>query len=487
MAALGVTGLCSVMTPAVASVFDFGASAEKPNVVIIYMDDMGWGDITSYNRDSKINTPNIDQIALEGMRFTDAHTPSSVCTPSRYGLITGEYGWRSDLKKGVTYDDPLIIPEGKSTIASMLKREGYSTAAIGKWHLGLGKGKYGKDKTDFNNITRGVNDVGFDYWYGISASLDIAPYGYIENDKLVEPLSEHINASDFARNGGVGFWREGDISPSFNHKETLPHIVDKAEQYLEGAAKKKEPFLLYLPFTSPHTPWIPSDEFRGKTSVGPYGDFIYQIDHHVGEINNKLKELGLDENTLLIVSSDNGSHWNPEDIKRWNHRANGPWRGMKADIYEGGHRVPLIVKLPKTIPAGTVSDENVSMVDMYATVADLIDVELKDDEALDSYSILPAMTQKIGTSAIREATVYHSYRGMFAIQKGKWKLIEGKGSGGFWDKDGTASYYPDGQLYNLSSDPKEENNLYNQYPEVVSELQSLLNQYREEGHSRPLK
>lgn len=462
----------------------------KPNIVVILADDMGIGDLGVYNAESKIPTPNMDAIANNGIRFTDAHTPSAVCTPTRYGLLTGRYAWRTHLKRGVLYgESPALIEEGRTTIQSMLQKQGYSTAGIGKWHLGLGNNK----KTDYSQpLTPGPISSGFDYYFGIPASLDMAPYLYFENEQVVQAATEQVERSKRARAGGKGAWRPGAIAPDFKHIEVLPTLATKAETYIaERGQNPQQPFFLYMPLPSPHTPWVPTEEFRGKSKAGIYGDFVYQTDDVVGRVMAALKENDLAKNTLIIVTSDNGSHWFEAETNKYGHHANGDFRGIKADIYEGGHRVPFVASWPNNIPAGSVSHENFSLVDLLATFAAMTGAELPNNAGEDSYNQLRSLQGESSGQPIREATVYHSLRGMFAIQKGPWKFIDGQTSGGFKgpqelkevQKDPSA---PAGQLYNLDTDLSESNNLYTQHPEKVAELKALLSRYQEQGYSRPL-
>lgn len=468
---------------------------QRPNIVIILADDLGYGDLGIYNSDSKIPTPNMDDIAQQGIRFTDAHTPSAVCTPTRYGLLTGRYAWRSRLKRGVLFgESPALIEEGRMTIQSMLQDKGYTTAGIGKWHLGLGSGLGNNGKTDYSQaLNPGPISSGFDYYFGIPASLDMPPYLYFENEKVVQTPTAQVARGNLARYGGDGFWREGAIAPDFSHLEVLPTLAHKAEAYIADRGKQSEqPFFLYMPLPSPHTPWVPKPEFRGKSDAGVYGDFVHQSDDVIGRITKALKDNGLADNTLVIVTSDNGSHWKPTDIEQFNHLSNAHWRGMKADIYEGGHRVPFIASWPKNIPAGSISDENLSLVDLLATFAAIVDSDLPDNAAEDSYNQLATLTGNIAQQSIREATIYHAVGGMFAIQKGPWKYIQGQTSGGFGSKAQRRKLLkanpnlPAGQLYNLALDPSEATNLYLEKPEKVAQLKALLNRYQEQGYSRPL-
>ncbi|UCG85720.1 MAG: arylsulfatase [Gemmatimonadota bacterium] len=460
---------------------------ELPNIVFILADDLGYGDPGSYNASSSIPTPNIDRLAGEGLRFTDAHTPSAVCSPTRYGILTGRYAWRTRLRSGVLWGySPALIEDDRLTVASLLQRHGYRTAAVGKWHLGLGSG----DSTDYSQPLRpGPNDVGFDYFFGIPASLDMVPYVYVENDRVVAEPTDSIGASAMRRSGGNGFWRGGAIAPGFRHIEVLPTLTDRAVAFIEEQESSARPFFLYLAFSAPHTPWLPTAEFVGRSAAGPYGDFVAQVDAAIGSVLNALTRSGMDDNTLVFVTSDNGAHWLASDIQEHGHRANGALRGQKADIWEGGHRVPFIARWPGRIAAGSSSDETISLVDLLATVADILSEELPQNAGEDSYSMLPILLGTELQSPLREATVHHSLTGVFAIRQGPWKLILGRGSGGFSEPQALvpAPGEPDGQLYNLEDDPGETVNLYSVHPDIVSRLRTLLDRYRGSGRSAPVR
>lgn len=457
-----------------------------PNVIVILADDLGYGDVGCYNPQSKAPTPHLDRLAAQGMRFTDSHSPSSVCTPTRYALLTGRYCWRSRLTKGVLQGyAPMLLEPGRLTIGSMLQSRGYATAAIGKWHLGFGDA----ERVDyFKPLRPGPNDVGFDYFFGIPASLDIEPYVYIENDRCVEPPTETIEGSGLDRKPGYAFWRAGAIAPGFRHVEVLPKLGEKAVQYIEGRASEPgQPFFLYMPLTSPHTPWLPTQEFVGRSGAGPSGDFVTQTDHVIGQVMEAVRRIGAEENTIVIVTSDNGSFWTPEEILQYGHRANGDWRGQKSDLYEGGHRVPFLVRWPARVKAGQVSSQLTTHTDILATVAQIIAAPLPPDAAEDSFSFLHAMEGRAAPPHARRSAVHHSGQGRFAFRAGDWKLIEGLGSGGFTPpanpkpKPGD----PAGQLYNLADDPGEQNNLYDHHPQVVGELTRQLDEVRNRPGTRP--
>jgi len=461
-----------------------GLPAKKPNIVVILADDLGYGDVACLNADSRIPTPNIDRIAGEGIRMTDAHSPSAVCTPTRYGLLTGRYCWRTRLKSGVLwgYSPNLIAPQ-RLTIASMLKQHGYHTACVGKWHLGLGD----REKTDYTQPFRpGPNDLGFDYFFGIPASLDMEPYCYVENDRPTMALTEKVAAS---KRWEGGFWRAGPVAPDFKHGEVLSTITEKAVGFIDGhvSADTGQPLFLYFALTAPHTPIMPEERFKGQSGAGDYGDFVVQVDWSVGEILKALDRHGLSDDTLLIVTSDNGSDLRHESRERYDHRSSYHFRGQKADAWDGGHRIPFIARWPGHIQAGNASDETVCLTDIMATCAAVVDEPLPDNAAEDSYDILPALTGLSLAGPIREATIHHSVDGMFAIRHGRWKLILGRGSGGFTkpQRITPGPGEPVGQLYDLETDIGEQNNLYPERPEVVARLTALLDKYRAQGHSHP--
>lgn len=459
---------------------------KPPHIVFILADDMGYGDLGSFNPDSKIPTPNMDRIAAEGMRFTDAHSPSSVCTPTRYAFLTGRYAWRTSLKRGVTWGyDPLLVETDRVTIPSMLKAQGYTTVGVGKWHLGLGD----QERLDYSQpLVPGPNAVGFDYYFGIPASLDMEPYVYFENERVVELPTDSVGPSGYEYGGP--YWRAGPMAPGFRHIDVQPDITEKAVAQIEAHARERvdQPLFLYVPFASPHTPWLPTDEFRGTSEAGEYGDFVVMVDDAIGQIMAALDRTNMADETLLVVTSDNGSFWVQNDIERYNHLSNGTLRGMKADIWEGGHRVPFLVRWPGIVPANSTNDQTIAHTDMLATFAAVSGATLPTNAGEDSYNLLPALQDPALEAPIREATVHHSVSGVFAIRQGPWKLIFGRGSGGFTQpaviEPGPGE--PTGQLYNLETDPGETTNVYLDEPEVVARLQALLEHYQQDGASRSL-
>ncbi len=460
-----------------------GAAGSLPNIVFVLADDLGWGDLDSYNSFSAIPTPNANRLASEGIRFTDMHSPSAVCTPTRYGILTGRYCWRSRLKKGVLWGyDPNLIEDGRMTLPGMLKSRGYYTAGFGKWHLGLGN----RPKTDYTQPLRpGPLDHGFDYYFGIPASLDMDPYLYFENDKVVEQPTAHTDGSKSPR--GV-FWRPGPIAPHMKLEEVLPTVVDKAVGVIRERAKTpSQPFFLYVALTGPHTPWLPLPKYRGRSRAGDYGDFVNEVDDMLGRIMQALDQTNQSGNTLLVFTSDNGADWKIEDKARYAHRADGPWRGEKADIWDGGHRIPFLARWPGHIRPASVSNQLGCLTDFMSTAAGVTGVKLPRNAAEDSYDLLPAL---LGTATrpIRDAIVHHSNMGMFAIRQSNWKLELGLGSGGFSAPQTIeqAPGGPAGQLYDLSKDPDEKYNLYQKYPAVVDRLSTLLERYKKQGYSRPM-
>ena len=467
-----------------------------PNIVYILADDMGYGDLSALNPSSGIKTPNMDKIINEGIHFTDAHSNSSVCTPTRYGILTGRYAWRSRLKDGVLwgYDQPLIEAE-RETVASYLKANGYNTACIGKWHLGLGWQtkdknrpivKYEWDKVfnkgddsnvDFSKTVSGPNTLGFDYSYIIPASLDMTPYLYLENEKAVELPTAYTEGKNQEKDGRGVIWRPGEVAPNFLFDDVLNNLTKKTVSYIENQKQEEKPFFVYFPLTAPHTPWLPTGNANCKSKAGRYGDFVTMVDNTVGDIIEVLEKTGKADNTLIIVTSDNGSHWTPNDKEQYAHRANYVFKGQKADVYEGGHHIPYIAKWPDNIKPGSSSKQVICTTDLLATVSVIVGQPLSAKSGEDSYNMLPAY---LGTSKdiqIRDYTIHHSLNGFFSIRKGKWKLTTKLGSGGFStpaeisEEKGGAK----GSLYNIEEDIAETSNLYNENPKIVEELMALLN------------
>lgn len=467
----------------------------RPNIVVILADDLGIGDPTCYNRESKIQTPNVDRIAREGMRFSDVHSASSVCTPTRYAILTGRYAWRTRMKSGVLQGySRALIEARRPTVASLLRDAGYVTAAFGKWHLGFQefdpRESESKQLVEYARPLRpGPMTIGFDKFFGIPASLDMPPYLFVENDHPVEMPTATIGDSGDAKYARGPFWRGGAIAPSFRHADVLPRITERAVAFIDRQAKSgpHKPFFLYFALTAPHTPYLPSHSFRGQSGAGDYGDFVSMVDASVGEILSGLERNRLTDQTFVIMTSDNGARWTPEEIRQFGHRSNLNNRGQKSDIFEGGHRIPFLARWPGKIRAGSTSDELGCLVDLLATCAAVAGVPLPTNAAEDSFSLLPAILSQPLDRPIRDAVVHHSGGGMFAIRSGDWKLVLGLGSGGFTrpafvnPKPGE----PAGQLYNLATDRQETMNVYAQHPEIVRSLTEKLQRIQRAGRSRP--
>lgn len=470
------------------------APNDRPNIIFILADDLGYGDPHCYNPDSKIPTPNLDRLAAQGMRFTDAHSGSAVCTPTRYGVLTGRYAWRTRLKRGVLWGvSPHLIDPKRTTVASFLRSQGYFTACIGKWHLGMDWSTLdGEPLTDAMNqdvtkvdydqpVTNGPNAVGFDSFFGIPASLDMLPYCYLQDDRVVAAPTDIIAASS-----GLRMWRGGPIAPGFEHIQVMPTLMDKAIDFLDeqAATNPPRPFFLYLPLTAPHTPVVPTEEFIGASEAGPYGDFVVQVDASIGRVLDALTRNDQANNTLIIVTSDNGSTMTRQSTAQYAHQANHIYRGRKSDAWEGGHRVPFIARWPGVIAEGSTCQQTIWLGDFLATCAAILGEELANDVGEDSVSLLPLFQGNRSERLAERSIVHHSVNGTFAIRRGPWKLILARGSGGWSLPEAKVpTDAPAGQLYNLERDPTEMTNLYDQYPEIVDQLTLTLTQYKETGRS----
>ncbi len=463
----------------------------RPNLVYILADDMGFGDLSCLNADSKIRTTHLDRLAREGMIFRDAHASSAVCTPSRYSILTGRYNWRSILKAGVTLGySEAIIEKDRTTVAGFLRDHGYTTGCIGKWHLGWSWANSGdSDATvDFTQpIQEGPTTRGFDYFFGISASLDMAPYVYVENDRVTAvPIDETPGSS------GKRFWRPGPIAPDFDFEQVLPTLTRKAIGFIEEQAADEKPFFLYYPLPAPHTPILPLPQFQGESGTNDYGDFCLQVDDTVGQLMATVDSLGIGDNTIFIFASDNGCSPMADfpELAQAGHHPSYIFRGHKADIYEGGHRIPLLVRWPDAIGGHGVCDQTVCLADLFATMAEVVGGILPDTAGEDSVSNLPLWRGEADHRSLREATVHHSVNGSFSIRKGQWKLELCPDSGG-WSfpvpgRD-EVSGLPPMQLYDLAADISERRNVFDEHPQVVAELQALLTRYIREGRSTPGK
>lgn len=490
------------------------ADEQRPNIVVILADDLGYGDVQPNNAVSKIPTPTFNRLAREGVTFTDAHSGSGVCTPTRYGLVCGRYAWRTHLKRGVLggYSKPLISRD-QQTIGVVLKSAGYHTGCIGKWHLGLGWqwketlpeniNNFGiagqKGMVDYAQaLTDGPTHHGFDECYIIPASLDMSPYVYIKNDRVTSIPDNMIDATPFPN-----YYRKGEISSNFQHVQCLSHLMGKANDFIREQSKTDKPFFLYFPMPAPHKPVIPMDSFLGKTELGPYGDFVAQVDWTVGEVLKTLDETHTAQNTLLIVTSDNGSfmrrydqadekdHVDDDAIQGYraeNHRANGYLRGTKADVYEAGHRVPFFVRWPGKVKPGGTSARVICHTDILATVAEAGGAVFQSTKSEDSFSFLQsALANPTSAAKPRPRVINHSSAGMFAIRDRNWKLILGDGSGGRQLPKGKAFQKPY-QLYNLDSDLGEQHNLIGQHSKMEQNLIQVFERIAHgDQHSPPKK
>jgi arylsulfatase A-like enzyme len=474
----------------------------RPNIIYIMADDMGFGDPGCYGADL-IPTPNMDRIASQGTRFTDAHSSSAVCTPSRYGVLTGRYCWRTIRKRGVGggFSLPLIDPS-RTTVASLLKSSGYATGAVGKWHVGL-EWQLKEKKTppspykDIHSLhdmpwedigivdyTRpflgGPTSLGFDYFFGIAGSLDMPPYAFLENDRTVGlPTVEKdpYNAQQ----------KKGFMTPGWRDEEVDTTFAEKAVQWIEDQhrANRDQPFFLYLTPSAPHRPCMPPARFRGASRAGPRGDMVHVVDWMVGEIDDKLEQLGLRDNTLLIVTSDNGARSCDVDGNTYGHKSCGELRGFKTDIWEGGHREPFIARWPNVVQPGSECNDPLCLTDLMATCADITGQALPYNAGEDSSSFLKALKGEENRDR-RRAVVHHSSRGVFAVREENWKAIFSLGSGGSSkprDPDPVPEG-PRGQLYDMSEDWRETDNLWLDKPDVVERLTSVMTRSYESERTR---
>jgi len=469
------------------------AQNREPNILIILADDMGIDSVAALNPKSNIPTPNIDKLIQQGMVFSDAHSGSAVCTPTRYGILTGRYAWRSRLKRGIVGKwERSLIEDNRLTIPAMLNQEGYTTACIGKWHLGWNWPKKGggytsrQNEIDFSGrIGGGPLGCGFNTYFGDDVP-NWPPFAWIENDRLLEMPTEKLSFSaKYHSNPGVG-------AKDWKLEAVLPTITEKSVNFIKSQSENKKPFFLYFAMTSPHSPIAPSKEFLGKSGISRYADFLMETDWSVGQVLKALDDSGLADNTLVFFTADNGTSpiCDFAGLKKHGADIQNHWRGMKADGYEGGHRVPFIVRWPGRIKAGTKSDQVISLVDIMATCADVLRFNMPDNAAEDSVSLLPVLDGEPLKGNLHKAIICHSVSGVFIVRKGKWKLQFSAGSGGWSrpkDADELKKGKPKWQLYNLDNDPKETNNIVNEYPEVVSDLKAILKKQVEEGRSTPGK
>jgi len=474
------------------------AEPAKPNILILYADDLGFGDLRCYNPDSKIPTPNLDRLAATGARFTDGHSSSGICTPSRYALLTGRHHWRDFHGIVGPFGGSVFKPE-RTTLPEMLKSKGYHTACIGKWHLGWDwnaiRRKRGNSPDDFDwsqKIPGGPIAHGFDHYFGDTV-INFPPYAWIEDDKLTQAPDTMMDTKSWPKIKEGGWeCRPGPMVTGWNPYDVLPTLGDKAVEYIASHKGKAEPFFLYFAFPSPHAPIIPNDEFGGKSEAGPYGDFVVESDHIAGRILNALDEAGMTGNTIVVFSADNGpeiyAYRRDARFGRWSSH---PLRGLKRDIYEGGHHVPYLIRWPGVTKPGSVKKALVSQIDLYATFADALGYALPDDAAEDSHTMLPYL--KGESDIVRASHVHNTKAGEYAIRDGDWLLINAKD--GYtvhvrkdWER--RHNYPPSDdtpvELYNLAEDIGQRKNLAAKHPDKVKEMQTLLNQICENGRTRPV-
>jgi arylsulfatase A len=469
----------------------------KPNIIIFYADDMGYGDLAIQNPQSKIPTPNLDQLAKEGMLMTDAHSSSGICTPSRYALLTGRYHWR-DFNDIVHSMGPSVFKENQVTLPKILKENGYHTAAIGKWHLGWDweairkkdftqKEKIIRRKKEFEiwpaqaydwnkKISGGPLSVGFDSYFG-DGTINFPPYTWIKNDKVTEAPTITLQhpKKEFALEGNWEL-RPGPSVKDWDFYKVLPTVTKSAVTFIKKQEKAKKPFFLYMAFPSPHAPIIPNKEFRGQSKAGPYGDYMYQTDDAVGQILEALKAIKADENTIVIFTSDNGSEkYAYERIKNYKHNSSNPFRGVKRDVYEGGHHIPFIVKWPNKIKSGTINNQLFSQIDLLHTLTTIAKIDLPKGLQHDSYNFSDVWLTN-NTKPIRENLVHNTWATKYAIRKGDWLYLN--------NKDGYHTRIPKWfsenqhientndtvQLFNLKKDIGQTINLSSKFPNKVKEL-----------------
>ncbi|MBC8354480.1 MAG: arylsulfatase [Planctomycetes bacterium] len=467
-------------------------AAERPNVIVVMADDLGIGDVSPTNPNCKIKTPHLQKMANEGLTFLDAHTPSSVCTPTRYGLLTGRYNWRSTLARGVLSGrSEHLIPADRPTLGHLMRGAGYHTAMIGKWHLGWDWHKV-DGKIDFTKAVKNGPDInGFDSYYGHCGSLDMPPYVWVDTGRITALPDREEGVTK--QEDRYGWYRKGPIGSDFHIDEVLPHLFDKSMRHVKARAqdaKSDKPFFLYLALPAPHTPIVPVPPFKDASGLNAYADFVMQVDHHMGELLTMLEEAGLDKNTLVIFTSDNGC--SPEGnfalLKEHGHDPSAGYRGHKADIYEGGHRVPFVARWPGHIEAGRTTKALACLTDVYSTLEAITDQPRKNLGGEDGFSLLPVFNG--GDTSGRDALISHSIGGSFAIRQGPWKLCLSAGSGGWSaprEAEAKKQGLPSMQLFNLESDPSEKKNLVDAKPEQVKALLRLLDEQINNGRCTPGK
>jgi arylsulfatase A len=481
------------------------AEPTPPNIVILYADDMGFGDLGANNPDSKIPTPNLDQLAAQGMRFTDAHSSSGVCTPSRYAMLTGRFHWRKFHGIVNSFDSP-ALDDTEVTLPEMLKQHGYRTACVGKWHLGWNWSDIQKpdakptsdsktrnkvfapDAFDWTKpISGGPLSHGFDYYFGDDVP-NFPPYAWFENDRVITNPSEPLTITPQTKEGS---WeaRPGPMTPGWDFYAVVPQITDKAVEWIGKQRGQEGPFLLYSPFNSPHAPIVPTEAYIGKSQAGGFGDFMTQTDAEVGRILRALDENGFTDNTLVIFTADNGAeHYAYDRIRNFQHRSSGPLRGVKRDLYEGGHRVPFVVKWPGAVKAGSVSDALISQVDLFATIAAIVGHSLPSGIAEDSYDMSDVWKQH--SASPRRSIVHNTMADAYAVRHDHWLFVANKTGAHskvpawFDEENGYSKHEHPGELYDLRADLTQKHNLYASEPAKVKELTELLESIRANGQVR---
>ena len=487
----------SILTATVTLMAAACAIAAQPNVVYILADDMGPGDVMAYNTDCRFPTPHLDRMAAEGMKFMDAHSSSGVCTPTRYGILTGRYSWRtSTLKNGVTGGhSPHLIDPNRETVASFLKKHGYATACIGKWHLGMDWAstdgeqivKTAPKNVDFTKpIQNGPLDVGFDYYFGISASLNMDPHAYIEGREIQGTL-EFLKDGEAIKARGFTGAKPGWAAKEFVQSRVLPDFAKKTCEWIRE--NKDRPFFVYMPLNSPHSPIVPSRAFAGKSQLSPHGDFCMETDWAVGQVLNTLDALNIAHNTMVIFTADNGTSPRAklEQMQAQGHYSSWIYRGLKGTTWEGGQRVPFLVRWPNTVKPGTVSNAVICTTDLMATCAQLLNAKLAHNMAEDSVSFLRALKGEPIPGMAGRGVVHHSDAGIFAIRLGTWKLLFDNrgGSRRKNPKDKPVVNSANFLLFDMDRDAVESTNVSAEHPEVVESLKKLLAEYINNGRSTP--
>lgn len=495
---LMMTG-CDIMEP----------KRNQPNIVLIYADDLGYGDVGCYNPDSKIKTPNIDRLSQEGVLFTDAHSPDGICSPSRYGILTGRYSWRTAIKSGNPAPGAQPwINEGRTTIASMLRDQGYNTAVIGKWGLGSDwsaaakEGRKGLDispaSIDYSKPIYSGKPFGFEYeevhlWYGKAMYQRKYPCHDVPGSKETKDGGRWYFKNGLSQGGDPKF-------DEFDMEEAQMHYIRRSVEYINAAGKNQnikefslkanQPFFLYYAPHIPHYPHVPAPQFQGTSEVGLYGDFVQELDWAVGQILDALSRNNILDETIIVFTSDNGPESQVFDyINQYGHRSMKDFRGVKRDLYQGGHTVPFIISYPGHFSRGIVTDRLVSQTDIIATVADYLGVRLGNDEAEDAYSFLDELVKERKVRAQREVAIHHSAWGKLALRKGDWVFIDSENGRDndepewYRQEIGVVAHDAKEELFNLKQDPQQTENKLEEYPEKAAEMRSLLDQFVEEGRT----